>query len=400
MKSLFAPLTSEEDTRGCVAEISLDAIVHNFAVTVEKSGGHPAMCTVKANAYGHGAAKVGPVLSRAGAHGFGVVTLDEAAELREVGAGGPILLVGGASWFRAPERIRAVGALPIVASREEIDALDRVGRESGKPVEVHVGIDTGLAREGFYVGEPDAVDVSAVTTALKRAKFVKATGAMTHFRSADLEDETQSLGQIRFFSQAVAALTAQQIPLEVVHFSNSAASLRALSLTEDAPKNVQLWSRPGISLYGITPFPDGRMADELTPAMAWRAPVVVRKRVPAGTKVSYGGTFVTTRETELAVLGVGYGDGFPRHLSNRGRVIFGDTEAPVLGRVCMDLTVVDVTDVVANEGAPACGLGASAWLLGGPSSKALRAWDVAKAADTIGYEIVVRVSRRVPRVYR
>ncbi len=400
MKSLFAPLTSEEDTRGCVAEISLDAIVHNFNVTVEKSGGHPAMCTVKANAYGHGAAKVAPVLSRAGAHGFGVVTLDEAAELREVGIAGPILLVGGASWFTAPERVFALGALPVVASREEIDALDRVGRERGECIDVHVGIDTGLAREGFYVGAGDSLDVSAITHALKSAKFVRATGAMTHFRNADLEDETQSLGQIRFFSRAVGALCAQQIPLEVVHFSNSAASLRALSLTEDAPKNVQLWSRPGISLYGITPFPDGRMADELMPAMAWRAPVVIRKKVPAGTKVSYGGTFVTTRETELAVLGVGYADGLPRHLSNRGKIVFGDTIAPILGRVCMDLTVVDVTDVVANEGAAACGLGTKGWLLGGPSSNAQTAWDVGRAAETIGYEIVVRVSRRVPRLYR
>jgi alanine racemase len=191
--------------------------------------------------------------------------------------------------------------------------------------------------------------------------------------------------------------------VRVVHLANSAAALGAGARTTTlgdgvARPDVEVWVRPGLSLFGVTPFPDGDRADAVDVAFTWRAPIVTRKRVPTGTPVSYGSTFITTRPTEIAVLGLGYADGYPRALSGKGELSLAGMRVPVLGRVCMDLTMVDVTDVVAAHGEGAAAIGTDVVVLGGRGADAIDPWEMALRADTIAYEMLTSIAARVPRV--
>jgi alanine racemase len=385
-------------TRGSIAEIDAAALVHNLQAAKRHAPSAEALCVVKADGYGHGAALCAPVLQNAGVRRFGVATVDEGVELREAGVTGTVLILGGACWWDDPARLLEHDLVPVLSSAEELRALDSfaVTRPDDRPVPVHLKVDTGMGRIGVPVGDDPARALQPFVDAARAAKRVRVVGVCTHFANADLADEAFNDRQRARFVEAVRALRAAQLPLKVAHLSNSAATLSLGALADEL--ELPVWVRPGLMLYGYSPFGPRRFADELEPVLRWSAPVVARKRVPAGTPVSYGSTFVTDRETELAVLGVGYADGYRRGVSGRASVLFGGVRVPVRGRVCMDLMVADVTDLVARRGPEGCRLGARAVLLGADGDERITAWEVAHWADTIAYEILTGVGRRVPRI--
>jgi alanine racemase len=264
------------------------------------------------------------------------------------------------------------------------------------PLEVHVAIDTGMGREGAPFNDAPSAELLSLTDELGKSSSLSVTGAMTHFANADLADAGLTDRQMQRFLSAAAFLMARGLPIRSLHVDNSAS---VLTRQRPSVAGCSFSVRPGIALFGVSPFAPGEGPPlPLRPALSWRAPVVGRKRVPAGTAVSYAGTFVTTRETELALLGIGYADGYNRALSGRGEVLIAGSRAPVLGRVCMDLTVVDVTDIVEKQGASASAIGARATVLGSDGAGTISAWDVAHAAGTIAYEVLTSISARVPRM--
>jgi alanine racemase len=396
------PLTRDDGSiRGTVLEVSASAVVENARILAGRTAA-PVIAVVKANAYGIGAGIIAPALARSGVAALAVVTVEEGLELRALGISTPILVLGGATWLRAPELLFELALTPLVSSDDELRRLQHVAERLHRTIDVHVALDTGMAREGFFITRDGTSSVDAVVDALSRAPLVRATSAMTHFAHADLASDETTPDQVHRFTRALTNLRARSVPIHAAHVANSAAALtlgaRPFDLSEEPFDDVTCAIRPGIALLGVTPFADGRAQDLLTPVFRWRAPIVMRKRVPAGTHVSYGGTFTTTRETELAVLGIGYADGYPRALSNSGCVRLHGQEAPILGRVCMDLTVVDVTDIAARLGAGACALGTPVTVLGGRGQDHIPPWDVAERASTIAYDVMNRISARVPRV--
>jgi alanine racemase len=393
------PTLGPVNIRGAAAQLDRAALVHNLDVARRHADGAEVMCVVKADGYGHGARRVTPVLERAGCEHFGVATVEEGLELREEGVAGTILVLGGACWLRAPSMLVHARLTPLLSSAEELATLaDHLRRHPpAEPLCAHVKIDTGMSRIGVPVGDdPEAALAPLIELALATPEL-RITGAATHFANADLHDEDFTDVQAERFGHALAMLLHGGLPLEVAHLSNSAATLELPGLTKRHGGPLDVWVRPGLMLYGISPFADRRYADELRPVMSWTAPIVARKRVPAGTPVSYGSTFTCERETELAVIGTGYADGYPRSISGKGAVLIGGRRAPIRGRVCMDLFVVDVTDVAAELGPAACDVGASVTLLGRDGDEEIDCYEVADWADTIPYEIITRVGARVPR---
>lgn len=383
--------------RGCVAVLDEGALLANLEVAGTLARGAEVLAIVKADAYGHGASAVVPVLERAGVSRYGVATVEEGLELRALGVRGDVLVLGGAAWWSDPALLWEGALTPVLSSHEELVRLDEVARARGERIAAHVKLDTGMSRVGVLVlADGASRDLEAFAVAARASEHVRVVGACTHFANADLADAALSGAQVERFTKALAFLRAEGLPLEVAHVSNSAATLELPALTGLA--GLETWLRPGLMLYGVSPFDDERRERELAPVLSWLAPIVARKRVPPGTPVSYGSTWTAERETELAVLGVGYVDGYPRALSNRGAVLIEGMRAPVRGRVCMDLTVVDVTDVVREQGAAACALGRSVTLLGSSGKDVITARDVAKWAGTIPYEILTRIGARVPRV--
>ena len=393
--------------RGTVLEVCAPAVVENARALTARTGA-PLLPVVKANAYGIGAHIVAPALVDAGASTLAVVTVEEGIELRALGIEVPIVVLGGATWLRAPDALLAHRLSPLVSSFAELSILEGHLAPRRATLDVVLAIDTGMAREGFFVDRdgsaatPFTDELLNIHQALHQAPSVRVASAMTHFAHADLADQETTRDQVRRFARFLDVMRDVGRPIARAHVANSAAALtlgaRPFDLSSARFDDVEFSIRPGIALLGVTPFADGREAHALRIAFRWRAPVVVRKRVPAGTHVSYGATFTTTRETELAVLGVGYADGLPRALSNKGVVRVKGLAVPILGRVCMDLTIVDVTEVCAELGPGAVPLGLPVTLLGGAGQDAIDAWDVAQRADTIAYDVMNRISARVARV--
>lgn len=388
--------------RGNCLLISRSALEQNLSTLRARAPGCEVLSVVKADGYGLGGELVASVFASAGVEKFGVATVEEGLTLRAGGIGGEILVLGGATWVSSPALLLDAGLTPVVSSVEEVERLGVEARRRGTRIAVHLAVDTGMSREGVYVGDDAAGPVAEVVRAAA-SHNVHIRGAMTHFANADLADSALTATQHARFAAALDVLIAAECGLEVAHIANSAATLadggRPGPLADPRFSGLRWWVRPGIALYGATPFADHRFGDELVFAARWTAPVVVRKRVPAGTPVSYGSTYVTERETELAVLGIGYADGYHRSRSGRGaEVLIGGRRAPILGRVCMDLTVVDVTDVVSELGGEVAALGAEATVLGADGDECIGPWEAAEAAGTIAYEVITSVARRVPRI--
>lgn len=367
-----------------IADIDLGKLSKNVETLKQQVNGAALMAVVKANAYGHGLIQSAQAAKRGGADWLATALLSESIELRDAGVSGPILC-----WLNTPDdEFAQCVAKDIdlgVNSVETLNSISAAAKTVGKTARVHVKVDTGLGRNGVTLNDlPDLI--SALKSAQNQGN-VNVVGVMSHFAYAD-EPSNSTIGeQISNFKIAVDALTDANFELAVKHLSNSAATL-------GLPHTYFNLVRPGVAIYGISPGPEVGEAPQhgLQPVMRLRAPIVLLKRVPAGTGVSYAHQYHTTTETTLALIPAGYADGIPRSASNKGPIQISGKRFKVAGRVCMDQFVVDIGDTEAK-------LGDYAVLFGDPADgePGLNEW--AQAADTINYEIVTRIGPRVHRNY-
>jgi alanine racemase len=380
-------MTTTEDNpphRPTWAEVDLAALAGNLRVIRAQVGGEvKVMAAVKADAYGHGAVECARRLEREGIDWFGVALPEEGIELRRAGIRNPILCLGG-FWAGQENACLQQNLTPVVYRLDMIETLDRAARAAVLIADVHLKIDTGMGRLGVR-----SDDLREFSKALSRYQNIRVDGLMTHLASADdpaHEDFTRN--QLKRFDQAITLFRELGFAPTYVHAANSAASFAYPA----ARGNIV---RPGGTLYGFRRdvLPPDIEAPQLRPVLSLRSRIMLLKTVGKGEQLGYGGTFETTRESLIATVPIGYDDGYRRSLSNRGRVIVRQTFAPVVGRVSMDLTLVDVTDV------PGVSLHDQVTLLGRDGELSITAEDLGDLAGTISYEITCGISSRVPRIY-
>lgn len=366
------------------AEIDLDALASNFQTIREQVGpGIRIMAVVKADAYGHGAAQCARRLAAEGADWFGVALPEEGIELRRAGIGQPILCLGG-FWAGQEQACLRHDLTPVVYRVDMIEAIDRAARAAGVVADVHVKIDTGMGRLGVrYDAAREFAD------ALNSFRNIRVDAIMTHFAAADDPDQDCFTNeQLKRYRQVVETFRERGIEATYEDLANSAA-------TYAHPTTRGNMVRPGGMLYGLWRdiLPPAPVAPRLRPVMSLHSRIMLLKRVSKGETLGYGCTFEASRETLVATLPAGYNDGYVRALSNRGRVIVRGVYAPVVGRISMDFTLVDVTDV------QGVALNDRVTLMGEESGLAVAAEDMAKTAGTLSYEITCGISHRVPRYY-
>ncbi len=365
------------------AEIDLDALASNFRVIREHVGSNVRlMAAVKANAYGHGAVECARHLEREDVDWFGVALPEEGFELRSAGITKPILCLGG-FWKGQEAACLKEELTPVVYRLDMIESLDRAARDNGIVADVHVKIDTGMGRLGVRSDE-----VAQFCQALSRFQHVRVDGLMTHLAAADDTVEDFTKAQLARFELAVNTFREHGFSPTCIHAANSAAAFAY-------PRARGDMVRPGGTLYGFSRdvLPPKIATLPLRPVMSLRSRIMLLKQVHKGEKLGYGGSFETARDSLIATIPVGYGDGYRRALSNRGRVIVRGKFAPVVGRVSMDLTLIDVTDVAGVS------LDDQVTLLGQDGELSITAEDVAALVGTISYEIACGISNRVRRTY-
>jgi alanine racemase len=362
------------------AEIDLEALTANYEALEASADGREVLAVVKANAYGHGSVSCARALEDAGARWLGVALVEEGVELRESGVSARILVLNGLFSGQA-EACLAHDLTPVVYRLEHLRDLEEAAAARSDRARAHLKIDTGMGR----VGVPHA-ELGGFAAELKRFPRVEIEGLLTHLADADIADIAYSREQVARFSNAAGVMADAGHPVRIRHFANSAATVRRLGGESEMV-------RPGIMLYGVRPAPEFNPEIALRPVMRFVTETVFVKRVPPGTPISYGRTFVTERESVIATLPVGYADGVPRKLSNRGEVLVRGARLPIIGRVCMDLTMIDATAF------PDLAVGEEVVLIGGQGEQRISAEEFATWAETIDYEILCGVSGRVPRVY-
>jgi alanine racemase len=361
--------------------VDLDALRWNFRQIRSKVGAQiKILSMVKANGYGHGAAAVAKALAAEGSDAFGVATLEEGIELRQAGIHAPILVLAGAY----PDQIDPFfgnGLTPVIHVLESLNELDTAAHSRNKTLNVHLKVDTGMGRIGLL-----AAEVDSWLPKIKNLKALKIEGVFSHFSHAESVEGTYTQQQLRLFQNLLERLRAEGIAPPFVHLANSAATITLPAAYFDMV-------RPGLILYGVYPSPAMATQICLKPVLSWKTRILQLKKVPAGSSISYGQTFITQRESFIATLPLGYADGYSRLLSNRGEVLVNGTRAPVAGRVCMDLTMIDVTGIEKVQP------GDEVVLLGRQGDAEISADEMAAWANTISYEILTSISNRVPRIH-
>jgi alanine racemase len=366
------------------ANIDLDALAHNFHLVRDRIGKEvKVLAAVKADAYGHGAVECARRLAAEGVDWFGVALPEEGIELRAAGNTKPILCLGG-FWKGQESACLQQRLTPVIYRLDMIEAFDRAAKDAGVVADVHVKIDTGMGRLGIRCDE-----VSEFLEALKKFENIRVDGVMTHLAAADdpaHEDFTQE--QLEKFQVAVKALREHGFSSTYIHAANSAA----IFSHPDARGDIV---RPGGTLYGFTRdvLSPQIEAPSFRPVMSLYSHIMLLKQVSKGESLGYGCTFQTTRDSLIATIPIGYADGYRRSLSNCGRVIVRGKFAPVVGRVSMDLTLIDVTDV------PDVRLNDLVVLLGREGQISITAEEIAKTIGSLSYEITCGISSRVPRIY-
>lgn len=339
------------------------------------------MAVVKADAYGHGAVPVARAALETGAEWLAVATVAEGRELRAGGIAAPTLVLGPVTRQEAEAAVGHDLAVT-VCTPAGAQHLAQAGQDRGTRARVHVKVDTGMGRLG--VPTEQAVEFIA---GLSTTPGLYLEGVFSHFASADEADLTFARHQLQCFTEVLAALAQRGIRIPLRHMANTAATLLL-------PASHLDLVRLGIGLYGLYPSAEVPRTVELQPALRWETRICHLKTVPAETPLSYGATFRTAGPSRIATLPVGYADGYPRLLSNRGRVLVNGQAAPVVGRVCMDMLLVDVTAIPGvNENTPVT-------LLGQDGDQEIRADHLAALCDTIHYEILCAIGKRIPRRYR
>jgi len=370
-------------------EIDRRALVHNAGRFRAFLGpGQKLMAVVKANAYGHGLLEASDIVLRAGADWLGVNSVEEGAALREAGVGAPILVLGAVLLEDLERAVRSDLRLTVY-SRETADALGRVAAKLKKKARVHLKVETGTQRQGVRAG-----DLLPMARRILSRRGLLLEGLSSHF--ANIEDTTSSAypdTQLSLFRAAAARLERAGIEIPMKHMSCTAASILF-------PATYFDMIRVGIGLYGLWPSKETllscrlqkRKPVELRPVLSWRSRIAQVKPVPKGAFIGYGGTFRTTRTSRLAVIPVGYYDGYDRKLSNAAYVLIRGRRAAVRGRVAMDFITADVTDI------PGAGLEDEVTLIGRDGREAITAESLASLAGTIGYEILARLNPQIPRI--
>ena len=356
-------------------KIDLDAIAENMDAIREKAG-VPVMAVVKADAYGHGAVQVARLLQGKCAF-FCVSSILEAMELRQAGLTTPILILGYTPVDAFPTAIRE-GIRPTIYRLEDAEALSKAAQLLELPARFHFAVDTGMSRIGFQVTEADA-DICA---RIANLPSLYAEGLFSHFATADCADLSRAEAQAQRFAEFDEMLRVRGVKIPIRHLNNSAGLMNFATPYEMV--------RSGIITYGMYP------SDEVDPgllALQWLSRVTHVKTLPAGREISYGGTYVTKSDTVVATIPVGYADGYRRNLSGKFYVLIRGQKAPILGRICMDQMMVDVTHI------PGAAVGDQVTLVGSDGGETITMEEISAQADSFNYEFVCGISRRVPRQY-
>lgn len=371
--------------RATIAQIDLDAFKHNLgeirSLLEQKV---KLMAVVKADGYGHGAIPCAKAALEAGADWLGVAILEEGVELRYSGIDAPILVMGSIFANEAKNLIQ-YGLSTSVSDLSLANELSRQAEKLNKTAGVHIKIDTGMGRLGI---PPE--NLPGFMEEMQSLKNILVEGIFTHLSSADEADPEFTLGQLDRLSQSIASLKSKGIEIPMVHAANSSAILNFSSSHLDMV-------RPGISLYGTLGLSakssNPNSSPELKQVMQWKTKILQISKLPKGTPLSYNRQFITDRDSVIAVLPVGYGDGLNRGLSNNMEVLVQGKRAPQVGTICMDLTLIDVTDI---EGVQCED---EVVLFGQQGNEIITVDEMAERCGTISYEILCNVSERVPRVY-
>jgi len=366
------------------AEIDLSAIENNIReIRRLTKPSAKVMAVVKANAYGHGAVEVSKTVLTNGADWLAVALLQEAVELREAGFSVPILILGYTP-LEQMELVITNDLRQTIYSLEQAEALSSAAGKAGRKATVHIKVDTGMGRIGFL---PKQESIDSIIK-IARLPHLEVEGIYTHFAIADAEDKDYSIEQLQYFQWLLDQLAKSGLHISIRHAANSAALI-------DLPEAHFDLVRPGLILYGMYPSNEVQKTKLfLRQAMSLKAEVSYVKQVAKGTAISYGCTFVTARHSQIASLPLGYADGYTRLLSNNTDVLIKGKRAPIVGRVCMDQCMIDVT------GFEDVAMGDEVVLMGRQENEFISAEEIASRIGTINYEVVCMFSSRVPRVYK
>jgi alanine racemase len=367
--------------RPTVGEVDLGALEFNYRQIKKRIPEDvKLMAVVKADAYGHGAVPVSLRLEKLGVEYLGVAIPEEGVELRKGGVKAPILVLGGIFGGEVDQLFR-FRLTPVIFRRDSLKTLSREAERRKRKVKVHLKVDTGMGRLGVPLDLwPDFL------RAVRRFPRIDPEGILSHFSMAG-EEKGFTQNQWRAFQRAVAIAQELGISSRYLHVASS-ATLTAF------PAYCSGLVRPGIMLYGSYPSSAFRSLISLKPVMTLKTRIHFLKSVPPGTRISYGGTFRTRRESLIATLPIGYADGYSRHLSNHGEVLVLGKRAPVVGKVCMDFVMVDVTDI------PRVSVGDEVVLMGRQGKEQITADEIAGKINSISYDVLCSIGKRVPRTYK
>lgn len=377
------------------AEVDLKAIAHNIRelrrVTNPKAR---FMAVVKANAYGHGIIEVARQLLENGIEALGVANIEEGIQIRKDGIYAPVLIFGYTSPVHAKKLIE-FDLTQTVFSCETSEKLSQAANAYGKKIKVHIKVDTGMGRLGLLPGrlrlskyDKGTKDSSvSEVESISRLNMLELEGIYTHFATADKADRTYAKNQFEIFMDFLNRLRAAGLEIPVTHAANSAAII-------NMPETHLDMVRAGISIYGLYPSEEvDRSIIKLKPAMELKTKIIHLKKVPAGFKISYGTTYETEKPTTIATVSIGYADGLNRLLSSKGRLLVCGQSAPIVGRICMDLTMLDVgeiQEVVMEE---------EVVVFGKQGNASITVDEIASTINTINYEVISTIMERVPRIY-
>lgn len=368
--------------RPTVAVVNLSKLNQNIQILKKHIDLNTAfMSIVKANAYGHGALKIANGALESGASCLGVSIPEEGVELRCGGIDCPILVLGSIDSTQA-ELVLEYDLIACLATIDMAKALNKEGQKRNKKARVHIKIDTGMGR----IGLEDYDDIVELWKLLKGMDYISVEGVFTHFATADQYNGKYTYVQLNKFTSILKELSKLGIDFKCIHAANSAAIL-------NYPPAQFNMVRGGIAMYGYAPTEERQQMEQLQPILEWHTKVVYIKTINKGDSISYGRTFIANDSRRVATLPVGYGDGYNRLLSNRGWVIIQGYKAPIIGNICMDQMMVDVTHISNVK------VGEPAILIGKKGNEVITAYDLAKICGTIPYEILTNISSRVPRIY-
>ncbi len=375
-------MKSTLSARPAWAEINLDHIAHNIGLFRKQVGPvTEIMAVVKADGYGHGAIKIAETALQAGASSLAVAFVDEAVDLRQAGITAPIQILGytDPSLFK---KLIQYNLTPTIFGLDTAEQFSSQARQHNVALPVHIKVDTGMGRIGLLPEE-----ALEVITRIARLDGLKIEGIFTHLAAAEESDRSYTAEQLLLFNRILDGCLERGISFPLIHAANSAAAL-------NHPKSRFNIIRLGLSMYGHYPAAEMREIEpKLKPALSFKSRVILVKKIPAGRAISYGCTYHTNRESLIATIPVGYADGYSRLLSNKGQVLIRGCRVPVVGTICMDQMMVDVTDV------PGVRLGDEVVLYGRQGFEEIKVEEAAELIGTINYELLCGVSKRVPRYY-